>query len=117
MAADPIGTGVNSDPVVTRIDYHEGWMMSCPSVGAVVSMIHRGVEYFLTATAEPDIWHWRFQIGDKVKTGKTQTRLATLAERRVQLKIDAALKALGTATPLPRNYRKLKAIQSGAEEH
>jgi hypothetical protein len=44
-------------------------------------------------TAEPDIWEWRFQLGDKVKTGRTQTRLAALATRRVQPKIDAALRA------------------------
>jgi hypothetical protein len=36
---------------------------------------------------------WQFQIGDKVKTGKTQTRLAPLAVRRVKSKIDAALRA------------------------
>jgi hypothetical protein len=45
------------------------------------------------ATAEPDVWEWRYQIGDKVKTGRTQTRLAALAARRVQSKIDAALRA------------------------
>ena len=56
-------------------------------------MIYKGVEYIVVATAEPDIWEWRFQIGEKVKTGKTQTRLAALAARRVQSKIDAALRA------------------------
>jgi hypothetical protein len=91
-------------------------MMSLPRFGTVSVMIHRGVEYFLTATAEPDIWHWRFQIGDRVKSGKTQTRLPTLAERRVQLKIDAALKAMGASSQLPRNFRRLKAMGSGAEE-
>jgi hypothetical protein len=65
-------------------------------------MIHKGIRYFLTPTAEPDFWLWRFQIGDTVKAGKTQTRLATLAERRVQLKIDAALKALGVSSASPR---------------
>jgi len=49
-------------------------------------------------TAEPDIWEWRFRIGDKVKTGRTQTRLTTLAARRVQTKIDAALRAAKPAT-------------------
>jgi hypothetical protein len=80
-------------------------------------MIHRGVEYFLTATAEPDVWLWRFQIGDTVRTGKTQTRLAMLAERRVQLRIDAALKALGASSATPRPARRSKALESGAEEH
>lgn len=55
-------------------------------------MIYKGVEYSVVATAEPDIWEWRFQIGDKVKSGRTQTRLAALAARRVQSKIDAALR-------------------------
>jgi hypothetical protein len=56
-------------------------------------VIYKGVEYTVVATAEPDIWEWRFQIGDKLKTGRTQTRLAELAARRVQSKIDAALRA------------------------
>ncbi|HLZ06935.1 MAG TPA: hypothetical protein VKR55_32910 [Bradyrhizobium sp.] len=56
-------------------------------------MIYKGVEYTVVATAEPDIWEWRFQIGDKVRSGRTQTRLAALAARRVQSKIDAALRA------------------------
>lgn len=63
-------------------------------------MIYKGVEYTVVATAEPDIWEWRFQIDDKVKTGRTQTRLAALAARRVQSKIDAALR---TAKSSPSN--------------
>ena len=59
-------------------------------------MIYKGVEYTVVATAEPDIWEWRFELGDKVKTGRTQTRLAALAARRVQSKIDAALRAAKT---------------------
>ena len=60
-------------------------------------MIYKDVEYTVVATAEPDIWEWRFQIGGKIKTGKTQTRLAALAARRVQSKIDAALRAARSA--------------------
>ncbi len=56
-------------------------------------MIYKGVEYTVVATAEPDIWEWRFELDDKVKTGRTQTRLFALAARRVQSKIDAALRA------------------------
>jgi hypothetical protein len=56
-------------------------------------VIHKGIQYSVAATVEPDLWQWRFQIGENVKTGKTKTRLAALAARRVQLKIDAALKA------------------------
>jgi hypothetical protein len=59
-------------------------------------VIYKGVEFTVMPTAEPDIWEWRFQIGDTIKTGRTQTRLAPLAVRRVQSKIDAALR---TAKP------------------
>lgn len=62
-------------------------------------MIYRGIEYTVMATAEPDVWEWRFQIGDKFKTGRTQTRLAALAARRVQSKIDAELRAAKSASP------------------
>jgi hypothetical protein len=55
-------------------------------------VIHRGVQYTVVATAEPDIWEWRYEYGNSVKTGKTQTRLAALAARRVKSKIDAALR-------------------------
>ncbi len=64
-------------------------------------MIYKGVEYTVMATAEPDVWEWRYQIGDKVKTGRTQTRLAALAARRVQSKIDAALRAAKSPPPGP----------------
>jgi hypothetical protein len=56
-------------------------------------VIYKGIEYNVVATAEPDIWEWRFAFDDKIKTGKTQTRLVALAARRVQSKIDAALRA------------------------
>ena len=62
-------------------------------------MIYKGVEYTVVATAEPDIWEWRFQLGETIKTGRTQTRLAALASRRVQSKIDAALRAAKTSPP------------------
>jgi hypothetical protein len=65
------------------------------------SVIYKGVEYTVLPTAEPDVWEWRFQIGDKVKTGRTQTRLAPLAARRVQSKIDAALRAAKPPAPEP----------------
>jgi hypothetical protein len=62
-------------------------------------VIYKGVEYTVVATAEPDIWEWRFQLGETVKTGRTQTRLAALASRRVQSKIDAALRAAKLSPP------------------
>lgn len=39
-------------------------------------MIHKGIQYSIAATDEPDIWRWQFEIGDAVRSGKTQTRLA-----------------------------------------
>jgi hypothetical protein len=56
-------------------------------------VIYKGVEYTVVPTAEPDFWEWRFQVDGKTRTGRTQTRLAALAARRVQSKIDAALRA------------------------
>ena len=56
-------------------------------------MIYKDVEYSIKATGEPDIWQWRFQIGGMTTTGKTRTRLVNMAARRVQLRIDAALRA------------------------
>src|SRR5215471_4776548 len=76
--------------------------LSVPIFRMGLSVIYKGVEYTVVATAEPDIWEWRFQIGEQVKTGRTQTRLAALAARRVQSKIDAALRA---AKPTPILYR------------
>ncbi|WP_315739099.1 MULTISPECIES: hypothetical protein [unclassified Bradyrhizobium] len=61
-------------------------------------MIHRGVQYTVVATAEPDMWEWRYEFGDQIKTGRTQTRLAALAARRVKSKIDAALRAAQTGS-------------------
>jgi hypothetical protein len=43
----------------------------------------------------PGIWKWQFRIGDRVKTGKTETRINLLAMRRVQLHIDRELKKAG----------------------
>ena len=54
-------------------------------------MIHKGVEYTVTAAA-PGIWKWQFRIGDRVVSGKTEARLQLLAVRRVQLRIDRELK-------------------------
>jgi len=82
-------------------------------------MIHKGIEYYLTATSEPDIWQWRFQIGNSIKTGKTQTRLPALAERRVQLKIDATLKAMSNAlvhaSAVHPSVMKLIAVEASAK--
>jgi len=42
----------------------------------------------------PGVWKWQFQIGDAVKTGKTETKINLLAIRRVQLRIDRELKKI-----------------------
>jgi hypothetical protein len=55
-------------------------------------MNHRGVEYTVAMTATPGVWKWQFQLGDEVKSGRTETRIALLAIRRVQLRIDRELK-------------------------
>jgi hypothetical protein len=55
-------------------------------------MMHKGVEYSVAVTAVPSVWKWQFQIGDTVKTGKTETKIDLLAIRRVQLRIDRELK-------------------------
>jgi hypothetical protein len=54
-------------------------------------MIHKGVEYTVTAAA-PGTWKWQFRIGDRIVSGKTEARLQLLAIRRVQLRIDRELK-------------------------
>ena len=58
-------------------------------------VIYKGVSYSFAPSVDPDVWQWQFQIGDEIKTGKTRTRLAAMAARRVQSKIDAALKGTG----------------------
>jgi hypothetical protein len=61
-------------------------------------VIYKGIEYTVLATAEPDIWEWQFRLGDELKSGRTQTRLAALAARRVRSKIDAALRVAKPAS-------------------
>jgi hypothetical protein len=80
-------------PVIARIDQgaRDGVLIQFWSREHVV--IYKGIEFTVVTTAEPDIWEWRYQIGHKIKTGRTQTRLSALAVRRVQSKIDAALRA------------------------
>jgi hypothetical protein len=55
-------------------------------------MTHRGIDYTVAMTTTPGIWKWQFQIGEKLNTGKTETRMNLLAIRRVQLRIDRELK-------------------------
>jgi hypothetical protein len=61
---------------------------------------HKGVDYTVVPASTPGVWKWQFQIGDQVKTGKTETSINLLAIRRVQLRIDRALKAAFSGQPL-----------------
>ncbi|MET3965627.1 hypothetical protein ABIB94_003916 [Bradyrhizobium sp. JR7.2] len=61
-------------------------------------MNHRGVEFTVAETALPGVWQWQFRIGDETRTGKTETKIDLLAIRRVQLRIDRELKAIGRKT-------------------
>jgi hypothetical protein len=63
-------------------------------------MIYRDVEYSVAIGLEPDVWQWCFQVGDTVRTGKTRTRLSGMAARRVQLKINAALRRIEAQIPI-----------------
>jgi hypothetical protein len=62
-----------------------------PGVRGALKMIHKGVEYTVTLVT-PGVWKWQFQIGNTIKTGKTEAKLQLLAIRRVQLRIDRELK-------------------------
>jgi hypothetical protein len=55
---------------------------------------HKGVEYTIERTTTPGVWKWKFRIGDKVVTGKTETAINFLAIRRVQQRIDREQKKL-----------------------
>ena len=68
-------------------------------------MLYKGVPFSVVATAEPDIWEWRYELDHTVKTGRTQTRLPALAARRVRWKIDAALRAR-QPTPVSQMHRQ-----------
>jgi hypothetical protein len=54
-------------------------------------MNRKGVE-FTVSQVDEDWWSWRFQIGETVRTGTTQTRLKGMAAHRVHQKIDRELK-------------------------
>ena len=78
-------------------------------------MIHRGIQYTVVATAEPDIWEWRYEFSGQIKTGKTQTRLAALAARRVKSKIDAALRAESGRSPPAAQRDRAESPESAAQ--
>ena len=54
-------------------------------------MTYKGIQYGIAPTVDTDVWQWQFEIDGVLRTGKTRTRLAAMVNRRVQLRIDAAL--------------------------
>jgi hypothetical protein len=59
----------------------------------------KGVEYSVLLI-EPGLWRWRFQIGETATSGKTRTHLPGMVTRRVELRIDSALRKLKSDTIL-----------------
>jgi hypothetical protein len=59
-------------------------------------MNRKGIEFTLVRV-EPDLWKWRFQIGETETTGRTRARLMELATCRVQQRIDRELRQRDTA--------------------
>ena len=80
-------------PVIVRIDCCDENFTLCHPTNAGPVVIYKGVQYSVTATGEPDVWQWRFQIGERSAAGKTRTRLVHMAARRVHMRIDAELRA------------------------
>lgn len=62
-------------------------------------MNYRGVDYTVVETTTRGVWKWQFQIGDRVRSGKTETRIELMARRRAQLQINVALSALAPGVP------------------
>jgi hypothetical protein len=58
------------------------------------SVNYKGVDYTVVKMTAVGVWKWQFQIGDMVKTGKTETNLEFLARRRAQIHISRALRLL-----------------------
>lgn len=68
-------------------------------------MIHRGIEFSVVATGVPGIWRWRFWIGGKPKSGRTETKLELMAVRRVKLRIDRELNEIRRRANAPKESR------------
>ena len=62
------------------------------------SRVYRGISYSLQQASEPDGWVWEFKIGERLRRGRTRTRLHSLAERRVKMLIDREFKMASRAT-------------------
>lgn len=55
--------------------------------------MHRGIRYSLRPNAAPGYWRYAYAIGGKVHSGRVQGRLALLAIRRVQMRIDRDMRS------------------------
>jgi hypothetical protein len=38
-------------------------------------MTHKGIDYTVALTTTPGVWKWQFRIGEKLNSGKTETRI------------------------------------------
>jgi len=54
-------------------------------------MQYKDVQYELLPI-ERGVWKWQFRIGDVAKAGRTKANLKLLADRKVRMKIDRALR-------------------------
>jgi hypothetical protein len=55
------------------------------------SKLYRGISCSMQS-CEPDGWIWEFRLGERLKRGRTRTKLQSLAERRVKMLIDRELR-------------------------
>lgn len=54
---------------------------------------HRGIDFSCEQPdADKPIWRWEFKVGNKMRRGLTETKLAGMAIRRVQCKINSELR-------------------------
>jgi hypothetical protein len=65
-------------------------------------MIHKGIAFTVVASGMPGEWRWRFWIGGKPKTGRTETKLELMAIRRVRLRIDRELNEIKRRASAPK---------------
>jgi len=59
-------------------------------------MTYKGIAYTVIPNRNPGHLQWQFQIGDEIKSGKTETRLELLAMRRAELRINRELSKFRT---------------------
>jgi hypothetical protein len=57
-----------------------------------IRLVHRGIEYSVVLSEKPDLWTWRFAIGDNFKSRKVTAKLDLYAQRLVQQRIDQELR-------------------------